>query len=350
MISGVTETTQSTLMLKKKKEMRAVDDALEFMKEEFRKRMAACDEREAKFKEKQADMKAMVLRFQQFIQENDAKRTRAEAKAQSEAQAFQKLSKDAKTLQQQLTSLQQEKLVLEKRLESLDRYTKYLESVVNSTESDYDEVSELLSRYRNLYDANKDLHRQVDNNVRLTEALRLELASKRREGENVALTLSSEAQQWVKKIETMAAKSAVLDVTRDQTDELMRERQLDSGKIVTGIHNLYMRVKMSMRGPQKALPAAGKEKSIEYLTQCLDVVGVRAKTLSDIVNGYAAYVDAKAKELARIKAAQKADAAAAAGLTLPGATAAEKSGGRGAKESGSASVVDSLASVQSLSY
>ena len=50
-------------MLKKKKEMRAVDDALEFMKEEFRKRMAACDEREAKFKEKQGEMKAMVRSF-----------------------------------------------------------------------------------------------------------------------------------------------------------------------------------------------------------------------------------------------------------------------------------------------
>jgi hypothetical protein len=47
-------------MLKKKKEMRAVDDALDFMKEEFRKRMEACDEREARFKDKQAEMKAMV--------------------------------------------------------------------------------------------------------------------------------------------------------------------------------------------------------------------------------------------------------------------------------------------------
>jgi hypothetical protein len=54
------QTTQSTLMLKKKKEMRAVDDALDFMKEEFRKRMEACDEREARFKDKQAEMKAMV--------------------------------------------------------------------------------------------------------------------------------------------------------------------------------------------------------------------------------------------------------------------------------------------------
>ena len=41
------------------------------------------------------------------------------------------------------------------RAESLDRYTKYLESVVNSAESDYDEVSELLNRYKNLHEANR---------------------------------------------------------------------------------------------------------------------------------------------------------------------------------------------------
>ena len=38
------------------------------------------------------------------------------------------------------------------------------------------------------------------------------------------------------------------------------------------------------------LPAAGKEKSTEYLLQCLDVVGIRADTLSRIVDGYAAYL------------------------------------------------------------
>ena len=34
LVSGVTQTSQSTLLLKKRKEMREVDDALEFMKEQ----------------------------------------------------------------------------------------------------------------------------------------------------------------------------------------------------------------------------------------------------------------------------------------------------------------------------
>jgi flagellar motility protein MotE (MotC chaperone) len=60
MVSRMMQTTQSTLLLKKKKELREVDDALAFMKEEFRNRMRMCEERESKFKDKQAEMKSMV--------------------------------------------------------------------------------------------------------------------------------------------------------------------------------------------------------------------------------------------------------------------------------------------------
>ena len=76
LVAGVTQTTQSTLLLKKRKEMREVDDALDFMKDEFRKRMEACDERQREFEKKQLTMKEQVTRFEKFIQENDAKTDR----------------------------------------------------------------------------------------------------------------------------------------------------------------------------------------------------------------------------------------------------------------------------------
>jgi seryl-tRNA synthetase len=57
-----------------------------------------------------------VLRFQQFIQDNDGKRQRAEAKAQGDSSAAQKLEKEARQLKQQLDALQQEKAEVEKRL------------------------------------------------------------------------------------------------------------------------------------------------------------------------------------------------------------------------------------------
>jgi hypothetical protein len=56
----------------------------------------------------------------------------------------------------------------------------------------------------------QDLHREVEKNKAGIEATRAEVATKRREGETVGLTLSSEAQQLIKSIEEMTAKSAVV--------------------------------------------------------------------------------------------------------------------------------------------
>ena len=75
------QTSQSTLLLKKRKQMREVDDALEFMNEEYKARVAECERGQLEFERKQVDMKKMVAQFQQFITENDAKQRRAEIKA-----------------------------------------------------------------------------------------------------------------------------------------------------------------------------------------------------------------------------------------------------------------------------
>ena len=81
--------SQSTLLLKKRKEMREVDDALEFMKEEYAQRMSECIEREREFERKQQEMREQVSRFEKFIRENDSKRQRAETKEKTERRSCQ---------------------------------------------------------------------------------------------------------------------------------------------------------------------------------------------------------------------------------------------------------------------
>lgn len=73
--------SQSTRLLKKKREMREVDDAMAAMVEQHRSRLDQCALRAKGFEAKQAEMKDQVARFEKFIQENDDKRARAEAKA-----------------------------------------------------------------------------------------------------------------------------------------------------------------------------------------------------------------------------------------------------------------------------
>jgi len=53
LVSGVNSVSQATLLLKKMKEVREVDDALDFMKEQYSRRMASCDERQKAFELRQ---------------------------------------------------------------------------------------------------------------------------------------------------------------------------------------------------------------------------------------------------------------------------------------------------------
>lgn len=67
--AGVDADSQATLLLKKRKDMRLVDEALETVKRRFQQRMEALAERQARFEEKQRAMQEMVAKFKPFIEE-----------------------------------------------------------------------------------------------------------------------------------------------------------------------------------------------------------------------------------------------------------------------------------------
>ena len=148
--------SQSTLLLKKRKEMREVDTSLDMMKKDYKKRMDECEQRRLQFEKKQARMRDQVLKFERFIQENDAKKLRAEATAKHERQLFGEKSKELHALTEELAELESVRGAVYKELESKNRYRAYLERSVEEVEG-YEEVSDLLARYYTLRDSREEL-------------------------------------------------------------------------------------------------------------------------------------------------------------------------------------------------
>ena len=103
LLAAAGQTSQSTLLLKKRKEMREVDQSLDNMKNQHKQRMDTCEERRIQFEAKQAKMREQVLRFEKFIQENDAKRQRAEGKMKQPLQQQLKQRQCVKKLTLRLT-------------------------------------------------------------------------------------------------------------------------------------------------------------------------------------------------------------------------------------------------------
>lgn len=131
------QTSQSTLLLKKRKEMKEVDDALELMKKDHKKRMDMCEERRIQFESKQAKLREQVWKFEKFIQENDLKRQRAETKAKYEKKQYEEKCKEIVALMATIQELETTCQQLQKQLTKEKKYEEYLEKITDQGDYGY---------------------------------------------------------------------------------------------------------------------------------------------------------------------------------------------------------------------
>lgn len=146
-LTGTSKESQATILLKKRKDMRMVEDALETVKREFRERMERLSERQLRFEEKQKALQDMVAKFKPFIEENDNKRSRADRKAAEEAAGRARIEVEISFLARELETIKNENAALERRINRLKRYALYLEAVIaHSSSFFFESPSDVLAR------------------------------------------------------------------------------------------------------------------------------------------------------------------------------------------------------------
>ena len=174
-IAGVTEMSQSTMLIQKRREMSKVDALLHATKDKYDARMQKCFERQRRFEKKQGDMKGQVEKFKKFIHENNHKRQRADQKEKSEIKARFEQTKIAKEEEVRLKETEAEFDLLQKKLKKVPCYQEYLEAVVENSQEAYDEVSHVLDRHKALLATRTDLEAAVAAEVKKLEEMRLKV-------------------------------------------------------------------------------------------------------------------------------------------------------------------------------
>ncbi|CBJ31072.1 conserved unknown protein [Ectocarpus siliculosus] len=277
MVAGVAQTSQSTLLLKKKKEMREVDDALEFMKDEYNTRMDNCDQREAEFEQKQVDMREQVVKFEKFIQENDAKRIRAEAKAKQERRILDQQAAELRKLEKELSSAMAEEAKLEGRRLRLKRYEDYLKGSSSAADPERDEISDLLNRFKTLRDANFDLMKLCEEHDTSYEKGRLEMQQYRQDKQNEVLVTNSSLNEKQMELEQIRGAVKREEHKSEQEGERVMGVCRESGQVMLAISNLHARCKQTMRSriPDMNDKQLEKMAFLERCLHCLHVVGER---------------------------------------------------------------------------
>jgi hypothetical protein len=313
LVAGVTQTTQSTLLLKKRKEMREVDDALDFMKEEFRKRMDAVSERQIEFEKRKKEMKESVTKFEKFIKENEAKRKRAETKLKTEQKAREGYMEKEKEQRTSLNEFVFESKQLEERLHLLLRYQSYLESVIapGSNDNDFEDIGEVLSRYQTLLTANQDLQNHQSRGEEDFDTERNSNAQMLERAQNDILVNNSIIHERQKANENLKKETNALGAEIESFESLKRSTKTEHGQVVMSIKNLHSRCAASLPPGKSAPPFVADEKLSElaYLTEGLEYVASRVNDLRDIADDYQKYKRKKSEEAAEKATAQAAEEA-----------------------------------------
>ncbi|KAJ8609619.1 hypothetical protein CTAYLR_006281 [Chrysophaeum taylorii] len=286
MVSGVNQISQSTLLLKKKKEMHEVDDALDFMKDEYKVRMEACEQRQRKFEKRQLDMKEQVTKFEKFIQENDSKRQRAELKAKQERRLLEQKEAELKRHMAEMETLETEREALLAHLDKLRKYKTYLEKTVESAEDETaEEIWDLLNRYTTLSNANVDLTDQVQRGDVEMDELRTKMENLKLHAQSTALVQSSQMNAKQKHLDVVRAETKKHDDLKFTQEERVKDVTRETAQIVNAVSNLYHRCLNTMRTRVSAVntnDVTEPDEQIKKLCACLDLIGERLNDLDDI--------------------------------------------------------------------
>merc|ERR1711977_153529 len=124
----------TTKLLQKRRKDNEWQQLLELKREEFAKRMAECDARQAELKKKCKDLRRRVQTKEQEVQETRSKIDRATKK--QEKDEMDTLARD---------------------LERTNQYKAYLDRVCEENEGYFEEVDRILQRYDSLNTTKKDL-------------------------------------------------------------------------------------------------------------------------------------------------------------------------------------------------
>ncbi|XP_019490547.1 PREDICTED: coiled-coil domain-containing protein 42A-like, partial [Hipposideros armiger] len=124
----------SIRLLEKRKEVKVMHHAMLQKKETFQRRMETLNLRWEELGIKEAQLKAHIQKFEQFIQENDQKRIRALKKANKERELKRQRMQELAKAKQEMAALKLEHQRLSSKLQDYSIFNKYLEKVVENSE------------------------------------------------------------------------------------------------------------------------------------------------------------------------------------------------------------------------
>jgi len=230
----------ATRLLEKRRQMYEVQDALENQKARFAREEETFRKKEEQLRAKDLQLQHQLFRFNKFLQDNEAKRRRAESRAADEAAQIKAREEEIQDLEKQLEESKQLCAELDEEVTRNMKYEEFLDLVKDSCQ-EYSEIQDLVTRFETLELAHKDLMEIQTQSDHKIEALRNEYLTYQKETDMEMLAMTNK----VAKLQTERDEAyRERDMLGRQLDEASQEdckHSLKFGQILMSVENLYLR-------------------------------------------------------------------------------------------------------------
>lgn len=253
----------ATRLLEKRRQMYEVQDALENQKARFAKEEEQFRKKEEQLRAKDLQLQHQLFRFNKFLQDNEAKRRRAETRAAEEQAEVRKKEDEIRELQKQLEESKQQCQELEEEVIRNAKYEKFLERVKETTD-DYNDMGDLVTRYHTLDTAYNDLVELQTHSEAKIEELRNEFQTYRRKQDMEMLALSQKIATLTTELDEVQKARQQLEQDVDVYTQEDSKHSLHFGKILMSVENIFLR-------------CTTKRKNIQHATTLMDDEGSKGK-------------------------------------------------------------------------
>ncbi len=284
----------ATRLLEKRRQMFEVQEALSSQKEEFGRREDAFRRWEEGLRRKDLELQESLIKFNKFLQENEAKRNRAKKRASDEQRQREQKEIEILELEEKLRTAQKEEAQLKELVEKNLKYQDFMENVVQSMTKFFPEVKDILNRYNTLMSTNADLSDQAQSQEGFVEDNRKSLVTLVKENENEILNKNNAIAEKQVVAEQVGQSTNTLQAEIDHDILEVSKKGKDVGQVLSSVQNILERCEHSFRVRHNKPHVQNSENLSEMKLdeQCyrtvakLDEIAMFMLDYSDIINSH----------------------------------------------------------------
>ncbi|XP_003929279.1 coiled-coil domain-containing protein 42 [Saimiri boliviensis] len=275
----------SIRLLEKKKEMKMMHHAMVQKKKMFQLRMESLNLRWEELGVKEAQLKAHIQKFEQFIQENDQKRIRAMKKVNKERELRCQHLRELTRGKQEMVALRLEHQRLSAKLQDYSIFNKYLEKVVENSE--FEEIHEVIARYKTLVSMHHDLMQSAQEGQEKIERAKARLAHYMEEKDDEILQQNNELARLQMRFDRARSNVIIWESRWAHIQNTAAKKTLLLGTIKMATLNLFQIVSKQLK--------EATEVALEDTHKQLDMIQQFIQDLSDI------WAEVKKKEQQQVR-------------------------------------------------